>query len=237
MKDLSNLVGYARHSASLESAFGLAPIAQVVAHPIGSHEILLIENFISNDECKAILDEMSLHTSIAVGQDGYANHYEAGSAICSGRNTLYSESIASVLFERIRTWVNNTSSPYHAPEQRFTPDGVNPALRLIDYPSGGYLVPHYDFPYCESERRLSLYSVVVFLTTNKEEGATRFIREYRNADDSDWSRQALQDEVLFSVKPVAGSALIFPHNILHEGQSTSRRKTILRTDVMYKEIA
>lgn len=237
MKDLSNLVGYAPHSASLENAFGLAPTAQAVAHTVGSHEIMLIENFISNDECKAILNELSQHAKVPVGQDGYASHYQPGSTICSGRSTLYSEGLAAVFFERIRTWIKSTSSPYHATEQRFAPDGVNPALRLIDYSSGGYLVPHYDFPYRESDSRLSLYSVVVFLTTNEEEGATRFVREYRKDDDSDWSRQALEDEVLFSVNPVAGSALIFPHNILHEGQSTSRRKTILRTDVMYKEIA
>lgn len=234
MKDLSMLVGYFAHDSRLEDQFSVqAPPFMRIRHvPIQGEKVSLIQDFLHPDECQALLDALSETTKVPVGDDGYAKHYRDGEPIRSGHATLYSETLAQRLYARLRAHLKPAANRY-GDGAILTPVAINPAMRFIDYPGGGYLVPHYDFPYRESESCLTLHSLVLFLTTNQGEGATRFIQEYRENDERDWTRIAAEHEVLASFEPKAGSALLFPHHLLHEGQATTQRKTIVRTDILY----
>jgi hypothetical protein len=236
MNDLSKLVGYFAHDEELESRFAVLPLSSMTHEQfdVAGEQITVIRDLLAPDECQALMEALEGQRQVPVGDDGYAQHYLPGQPVCSGRATMYSESIAQRLFQRIQSLLRPAPNRYGQGEQ-LLPCGVNPALRFIDYPSAGYLVPHYDFPYKASERSLTLYSLVLFLTSNVDEGGTRFIREYRENDDSDWLRPATKDEVLACVYPRAGCALLFPHHVLHEGQATRTRKTIIRTDILYGE--
>jgi hypothetical protein len=236
MNDLSKLVGYFAHDDALESRFAVVPPSTMTHEQfdVAGEQITVICDLLAPDECKALMEALEGQRQVPVGNDGYAKHYQPGQPVRSGRATLYSDSIALRLFQRIQPLLRPAPNRYGKLELML-PYGVNPAMRFIDYPSAGYLVPHYDFPYKASEQSLTLYSLVLFLTSNTEEGGTRFIREYRENDDSDWLRPATEDEVLACVYPRAGSALLFPHHMLHEGQATRTRKTIIRTDILYGE--
>jgi len=234
MNDLSKLVGYFRHSPELEAVFtGAVPANMKAEHRLVAGErITVIQNLLTPAQCQALLEALDGQQQVPEGDDGYARHYLPGQPVRSRRATLYSDHIANHLYQCVKSFLKTAKNRY-AMGEPLEPFGVNPALRFIDYPSGGYLVPHYDFPYKASERSLTLFSLVLFLTSNSDEGGTRFIREYREDDDSDWGRPAREDEVLSCVYPVAGSALLFPHHLLHEGQATLSRKTIIRTDILY----
>ena len=234
MKDISMLIGYFAHDLRLEDTFAdQAPSSMQVQHvAIQDEQVSLVDDFLHPEECQALLEALGATTQVPVGDDGYAKHYQYGQPIRSGRATLYSESLAKRLYARLQSIVKPSANRY-GNGAMLSPVGINPAFRFIDYPGGGYLVPHYDFPYRESENCLTLFSLVLFLTTNQAEGATRFIREYRENDDRDWTRIADEHEVLASFEPKVGSALLFPHHLLHEGQATTQRKTIVRTDILY----
>lgn len=230
--DTSRFVGYFEPSVNLTELMGDSkPIIQ--KHAVGNEVVYRLDGFLSQFELEALLDEVDSHHQVPVGKDGYVKNYSAGDELCSLRSTIFSPALADVFFCRIKTILSKMTNPYFCEDQTFAPVGVNPAMRFIDYPAGGWLVPHYDFPYRVSNEEMTLFSLVVFLSSNDVDGATRFIRDHRNNDDSDWDRKAREDEVLLSLNPRAGDAILFPHKLLHEGQLTSCRKTILRTDIMF----
>lgn len=235
VKSLSALVGYFDYDSELDNAFDPAHKVNAVSQQVGDRTIHLIKGFLAPIEVSGLLQQLDRHPQIDVGKDGYANNYHEGNPVCSGRSTLYSDYIAGIMSERVGDILPNIDKSHYGITGTWVKSGINPAMRLIDYRNEGFLVPHYDFPYRDSNSHLSLYSLVVFLTSNEQNGSTRFIREYRKNDDSDWDRAALDNEVLWSTAPEAGSALLFPHDMLHESQMTKGRKAVLRTDVMFRK--
>jgi len=86
---------------------------------------------------------------------------------------------------------------------------------------------HKDGSYKANENEESKLSFLVYLNQDCEGGET-IIRQYIIADNG---------ERLFSdhyIKPEIGMALIFPHELWHEGSPIiSGKKYVLRFDVMY----
>lgn len=199
-------------------------------------DVHVIESILSQDEISALLKCQQENPTIPVGIDGIAKHYQEGDKIHSYRSTFYSETIAQSLFERIKNKIEPIISVYENTSDCFEPIGLNPAFRFIDYTQHGFLVPHYDFPYKQDDDNLTLMSLVLYLT-DSHDGKTRYIREHRVNDYSDWTRQALQEEILFEVNPKAGNALLFPHQLLHDSEEVLSNKIILRTDVLFKRIS
>jgi hypothetical protein len=89
-------------------------------------------------------------------------------------------------------------------------------------------------------------SLVLYLTDCEPScgGATRFIRDpqstvpYDGRNFADWAREAYESEVIASINPVRGRALLFDHRLLHDSQpwSGTSPKVIIRTDVMFKRV-
>jgi prolyl 4-hydroxylase len=77
--------------------------------------------------------------------------------------------------------------------------------------------PHQDIDFVKSETEKSFFSLLIYLNDNFVGGETIF----ENA----------------IVKPVAGSALVFPHILLHSGAKVTQGiKYVLRSDIIYREI-
>lgn len=96
--------------------------------------------------------------------------------------------------------------------------GMNERFRFYKYQPGHRFKPHYDGSYIRNINEWSEYTFMVYLNDGMEGGATNF------------------DGV--SVVPEAGMALIFKHDLLHEGaEVTAGVKYVLRTDVMYRRKA
>lgn len=227
-------IGYFKIKKSFELKFD-NNITPIFLNNNFNKDIFEIENILTNKEIYTLLYLQNSNKKIPVGVDGIAKNYVIGDDVHSYRSTLYSEYIAKCIFERIKDKLNNITSPYEDSNDLFKPIGVNPAFRFIDYSIGGHLVPHYDFPYKKDEDNLTLLSLVLYLTDSLD-GKTRYIKEYRENDFTDWDRKPLPSEILFEVKPKLGNGLLFPHNILHDSETVLKKKIILRTDILFQRI-
>jgi hypothetical protein len=92
--------------------------------------------------------------------------------------------------------------------------GLNERIRFYRYGPGQQFGGHLDAPYLRPNGEQSQLTLMVYLNDDFVGGETKF------------------DDVV--VSPVTGMALIFQHELFHEGaRVASGRKYVLRTDVMY----
>jgi hypothetical protein len=92
--------------------------------------------------------------------------------------------------------------------------GLNERFRFYRYDPGERFAPHRDGPYRRDNGEVSLLTFLVYLNEGFAGGET--VVEER------------------PITPRRGLALIFEHQLLHEGAAvTSGRKYVLRSDVMY----
>lgn len=105
--------------------------------------------------------------------------------------------------------------------------GLNERMRFLKYGAGHFFAPHRDLRFVrgpdagERAGETSHVTVQIYLNDRFKGGCTRFICGGRHYD----------------VKPRTGSALIFDHDMLHEGSEvTGGVKYSVRTDVMYAPI-
>lgn len=92
--------------------------------------------------------------------------------------------------------------------------GLNERLRFYRYDPGQRFAPHADGSYVAPTGARSLLTLMIYLNDGFGGGETKF------------------NEI--SIVPEAGTALVFRHELWHEGaEVSSGRKYVLRTDVMY----
>jgi predicted 2-oxoglutarate/Fe(II)-dependent dioxygenase YbiX len=97
------------------------------------------------------------------------------------------------------------------------PVGANERFRCYRYQPGQRFAPHYDGAFARNEHERSELTFMVYLNDGFTGGHTAFL-------DFD-----------VSAVPRAGSALLFQHQVLHEGcQVVTGTKYVLRSDVMYR---
>jgi prolyl 4-hydroxylase len=95
--------------------------------------------------------------------------------------------------------------------------GLNERFRFYRYDPGERFAPHVDGYYRRENDEQSLLTLMVYLNEACEGGETNFL---------------LQE---VSVQPKTGMALIFDHQLFHEGAAVrSGRKYVLRSDVMFE---
>jgi NAD+ synthetase len=212
----------------------------------------LMHGLLNAQECAALLANLERQEWVPVGTNGYLQDYQPGiNQIGSYRASCYSKEFADHLWLRllpylsvVRVMDTNTATDWDGcPVWRAV--GVSSLMRFIRYPEGGALVPHYDAPYIYNDERRTLMSVIVYLTNSKGAvgGVTRFIadperqRPLAERNYNDWNRFAKEKEVLCSISPNSGTALIFDHRILHDSEvlSEGAPKIILRTDIIFEQ--
>jgi predicted 2-oxoglutarate/Fe(II)-dependent dioxygenase YbiX len=99
--------------------------------------------------------------------------------------------------------------------------GINERLRFLRYDPGEYFEGHYDGSY-ETDKHISRITVQIYLNEDYEGGLTTFL------PDRD------QTDVACPYVHKTGSALLFEHQIYHEGSEVTKgRKYAVRTDVLY----
>ena len=91
--------------------------------------------------------------------------------------------------------------------------GLNQRLRYYKYSSGERFAPHVDLSHSDDTAR-SFLTVIFYLNDDFAGGETDFFG--------------------LSVTPKRGAAILFPHELRHEGRPVfNGAKYVLRTDVMY----
>jgi hypothetical protein len=94
--------------------------------------------------------------------------------------------------------------------------GLNEMFRIYKYQPGQQFKRHRDLSYVRDESEASYFTFMIYLNDNFEGGDTGFSDSLR-------------------IQPKQGTALIFLHDLLHEGSSVLKgTKYVLRTDIMYK---
>lgn len=95
------------------------------------------------------------------------------------------------------------------------PTGINPRLRFYTYTPGAAYPPHTDGAWFVDGVRRSALTLLVYLNDDFGGGETSFL------DDPT------------PIRPVAGAALLFPHERWHQGHPVSSgAKVVLRTDLL-----
>jgi len=121
--------------------------------------------------------------------------------------------------------------------------GISPMMRFMKYEKSGQHYAHYDAGYIYPDDNFrTLYSFVLYLTTSKNGGATRFIQDNQShlnvweRNHEDWIREAREDEVVFKSEAVKGNVLIFPHRYCHDVEQYlgDEPRIIIRGDIIFK---
>lgn len=106
----------------------------------------------------------------------------------------------------------------------WTPKGLNNYFRCSRYKAGGHFSSHRDGFYHPSLNNRSLYTFMLYINDDFTGGSTKFLVD---------RKCSIKDTV--DLKFSCGTAIIFPHNYLHQGSIVeSGFKYILRTDIMFE---
>jgi len=235
-----NFIGYTLDSPQLEINSTLPSSSKI------NDSIISVENLIDTKEIISILNWKNINNTKIVQTNQYG--IRDSSMNGSKRLSFYSIEFAKIISERILlsgaisnleifSEYNTNWKPFNS--WRFV--GVNPMIRLLNYSENDFLVPHYDDSFYESNIRRSLLTLIISISNQCIGGSTQFLFDSQNEklfeerDFSDLSQQALPEDINFSLKPKEGSALIFPHRILHSGELVKfGEKIILRTELMFE---
>ena len=121
--------------------------------------------------------------------------------------------------------------------------GCSSYFRFMRYVSGGEHFPHYDsdFQFQNTKGFATRYTMVMYFTNN-DTGAIAFVEDKReNHNNSDWDRQATDEEITLKILPQRGKIVLFPHDLPHTvlpytytGEiGTDKERIIARGDLVF----
>jgi hypothetical protein len=124
------------------------------------------------------------------------------------------------------------------------PYGLNELIRIILYPANGHFSPHYDGHYVFDRNHRTFLTCMMYLTDGFQGGATEFLSASAPLVDAEerQTRPILSTSIISSIKPKAGTCIVFSHHLLHQGgqvsdQNMLENKWILRTEVCFRRVS
>lgn len=173
--------------------------------------IFYIHDFLTPEECARHIAESEAIGYAAAGLTTSAGEVMASDFRNNDRIIHDNAALAGQLYQR--------ALPHLPPLQReWQLSGFNERFRFYRYHGQQFFKAHKDGNYERSETEVSFLTILIYLNDNFTGGHTDFAWE--------------------SIKPRAGSALVFPHREMHQGSAVeSGTKYVLRTDIMYRDPA
>ncbi|XP_071088608.1 uncharacterized protein [Haliotis cracherodii] len=173
----------------------------------------VLENVLSPEECQWFIEKTEQkgykRALVTLGDRQESKPELRNSSRYMWESTKESEK----LWNRVKTYIPEVFNGRKAL-------GLNERLRFLRYEPGEYFRIHKDGIYTKKNMERSYITVQLYLNEGFQGGCTTF-----------FSSDAVQK---VPVVPKQGSALIFQHDILHEGSEVMEgRKYAVRTDVMY----
>lgn len=213
-----------------------------------SKKIEQINNVLTINESNSILDFLNTKEWINVGYDGILKNFDSKSNnIGSQRISIFSEELASILWNRIKNFYSNVNANKYSffdndSHQTWKPIGINPLFRFIKYENENLLVNHYDSPFVIDGNKRTIKTLVIYLTNNKQ-GKTRFFKDkqdllmFNDRSFNDWKTSGNIDDLDIEFLPTQGNTLTFDHRILHDSEpiSSNETKIIIRTDIVFEK--
>lgn len=184
-----------------------------------AENIWYIDNFLTDEECDWHIkrSEESVSAESEQGKVGY----EAAKVNVNGKQTLmttvrnnqrvlsFDKPLAQDLWKRLSDCI--PSYPFAKPI------GLNELWRYYKYEKGQRFKMHRDGAYKRNDKESSFFTLIIYLNDNFKGGETGF--------------------GAFHILPKKGRAIIFKHEIKHEGKIIENGiKYVLRTDIMFQQI-
>lgn len=196
---------------------------------------------LSFEESKILLSFVDDIKWAEADKNGKVSNSLLADEICSYRATVYSKSLSTFFDKKVKN-MSNWEEFVIRDDELYRYVGVSNSFRYIRYKVGGKLVPHYDGAYSFSNKKKTIFSMVIYLERADLGGDTVFLNETReNHNFEDWtdycgnynSDEYHDDE---SHRDPT-SIMIFDHKTLHASSPVLYgRKTIIRTDLVYEKV-
>lgn len=203
-------------------------------------DIQVLSNVLSSQECETILSNIA--EDMWHEPEGYHKTKRDANRAC-----ILDSALAGTLWERLQPFCSYEGKrPYGFMTQgTWKPLRINECCRISRYigPSVGFTV-HADAQFCSSFNEKSIYSIIIYLSDDCIGGETEFFPSNKLASDLSF------DETLYlnfgtpsssssiCVKPVTGTAVIFPHTLFHQGVNVKEgTKLVLRTDLIFERVS
>lgn len=175
---------------------------------IDGERIFAIRNFFSPDECRAHIQRSE--------SLGFEIFQVDGQPVPGYRDNfrvmIDDEPLAESLWQRAASVLPSTRDGAAAV-------GLNPRFRYYRYRGNESFAPHFDGS-VRLGTRVSKLTFLVYLNDVASGGETRFYDA--------------NVRVQFAIPPEAGKAVVFEHDVLHEGLAvTDGTKYVLRSDVLF----
>ncbi|KYQ91724.1 hypothetical protein DLAC_07506 [Tieghemostelium lacteum] len=189
----------------------------------------LIHNVLSKKECLYYIEESNKRGYKTIEKE-FPQEYR--------NNTRFfgkSQQLSEGLWKRMLPFFQSSDlegvKPYGFDQSGvWVPVGLDDCFTFGRYEPGGRFKPHFDATYAENPDKRSIYTIQIYLNDDYEGGKTNF---YKLENPLDTEKHQLVE----SVTPRTGSAVIFNHDTLHEGaEVTNGVKYIVRVDMMFIRI-
>lgn len=227
----------------------MVPCDPVINHAGGFAGVMV--DALSENDCDSLIKLFEdSHIAAPVSIQGRQDYPD--DRVGSVRATGWSQHLANELWSKMQHMIPDRKKTNEfaatdwwqgTPREEWVPVGISPMLRFMKYEQGGQHYAHYDagFIYPDDKYR-TLQSFVLYLTTNTNGGATRFIRDNQTniptpkRDLNDWVREVEDNEVIAAVYPKKGNILFFDHRLCHDVQKYSgdTPRIIVRGDIIYE---
>jgi hypothetical protein len=226
---------------------------QTIIKKTNNNGSIILENVLSSFECSLLINLMT-QSPKTEKVSIYGKKDNPDDRIGSSRTSIWSVALAEQIWQKIKDhlpyrtmnefnytdWWQGDSSRTH-----WQPVMCSPLFRFMKYENSGHHYCHYDagFIYPDDSFR-TLQSVVIYLTSCKKGGATRFVKDQQDhlpvwsRNQEDWTREALEEEVISRCEAKAGKILIFDHGICHDVERNldEQPRIIIRTDIVFKAV-
>eukprot|EP00026_Physarum_polycephalum_P003428 Phypoly_transcript_03439.p1 GENE.Phypoly_transcript_03439~~Phypoly_transcript_03439.p1 ORF type:complete len:768 (+),score=84.19 Phypoly_transcript_03439:95-2398(+) len=180
-----------------------------------------IDSFLSKRECRYFIEE-----SERLGLEDISHEYEA--KYRNSRRVLFSSRfLANRLFKRLMQEFCYDDIVHAKPygfykSGTWKPVGLNDVFKVSRYEEDNHFRPHFDGCFVVSDACRSIYTLLIYLNEDFEGGETRFF-------------ETLGSETCPEVKPLTGRALVFNHDLRHEGAKVTKgKKYIMKTEVLFR---
>jgi adenylate kinase family enzyme/aminoglycoside phosphotransferase len=185
------------------------------------------ENLMTPVECETIISESE---KLGFKQK---KSKRSGPAIRNNMRAIYeaSDKLTNLLEKRLRPHLSKVDVSPIGPNWHLPLEGqfLNNKWRVNSYKEGEAFLPHFDTGHVFTASKRSILSLIIYLNDDFEGGETTFFPDSIETPP-------------VSVRPKAGSAIIFHHygplNPLHSTEPvtvTGRKKYIARTDIIFED--
>jgi hypothetical protein len=187
----------------------------------GEKYVGLATNVLSEAECKEWIEfaEKSGFSPASLLEDGKTKNPHRS----NNRALLFDAKRSEELFQRLRPFLRMTFEG-----GKWSLYGLNDRLSFLRYVMDERYGKHVDVPYeDESSGRRSFVTVQLYLNEGFDGGCTRF--------DQEVGFKRIEDRKFLDVVPKTGAALLFEHELTHEGMAVQKGiKYTVRVDVLYQ---